>query len=457
MNDETLIGRLADWVLAFDAGKIPAEVVTQAKLLLLDTLGCAVAARDEETFEAAKSTVAEIGGAPQCTIIGTSERTSLPNAVLLNGTLIRALDMNDIYTGPRQNGHPSDNIAVALACAERQRSTGAEFLAAILLDYEMYCRFNDLTAPGGFWDHATVSGLVAPAIAGRLLQLSREKLAHAIAISAAHGITLSGVRSGQLSAAKNTANAIVAANGALATLLAQNGVTGPSEILDGPRGLARAVLPEGDLTPLLQPLKEPYRLMNVTIKAYPCIGTGQTTVAAAVKARSLIKDPLQDIQSISVRMAGVPFVKRQLADPQRRHPRTRETADHSFYYLAAVGLLDGGVTVAGFKQQRWLDADVNAMMERIAFVPDERLNAHMPGTFPCILELTLRGGETKIVEMIHAPGSVKNRMTRAQVEGKFRHNCVTALPRRQQDELIRQVMDLERLDSVVGLMENLRP
>jgi 2-methylcitrate dehydratase len=457
MSDEPLIRRLAKWVAAFDAGKIPADVIMQAKLLLLDTLGCAVAARQEQAFEAAFSTVAEIGGTSQCTIIGTRERTSLPNAVLLNGTLIRALDLNDIYTGPRQNGHPSDNIAVALAFAEWQRSTGAQLLNAILLDYEMYCRFNDLTDPGGFWDHATVSGLVAPAIAGRLLNLDTGKLADAMAISAAHGVTLSGVRSGQLSAAKNTANALVASNAALITLLAKNGLTGPSEILDGPRGLAKAVLPDADLTPLLRPVEAPYRLMNVTIKAYPCIGTGQTTVAAAVQARSLIKDPLRDIQSISVRMAGIPFVRRQLEDPQRRHPRTRETADHSFYYLAAAGLLDGGVTVAGFKKQRWLDADINELMERITFIPDERLNQHMPGTFPCVLEMTTRSGERKTVEMIHAPGSVKNRMTRAQVEAKFRNSCAAGLPEEQQGELILQVMDLERLDSVAALMKNLQP
>lgn len=394
MSDEPLIKQLANWVAAFDAGEMPAEVVTQAKLLLLDTVGCAVAARNEEAFEAMFSTVREIGGAPACTVIGTRERTSVPNAVLLNGTLIRALDLNDIYTGPRQHGgHPSDNIAVALAFAESQRSTGAELLAAILLDYEMYCGFNDLTDPGGFWDHATISGVVAPAIAGRLLKLDVNRLAHAIAISAAHGITLSGVRSGQLSAAKNTANALVASNGALATLLAKHGLTGPPDILDGPRGLAAAIWRGADLNALVRPVNKPYRLMDVTIKGYPCIGTGQTTVAAAGKARSMINNPLEDIESISVRMAGIPFVKRQVEDTQRRYPQTRETADHSFYYLAAAGLLDGGVTVAGFKKQRWLDADVKAMMDRISFIPDDRLNVHMPGTFPCVLELTMRSGE----------------------------------------------------------------
>jgi 2-methylcitrate dehydratase len=456
VSTEPLIKQLASWVVAFDAAKIPNNVVVQAKLLLLDAIGCALAAREEQAFEAALATVREIGGAPQCTVIGTRERASLPGAVLLNGALIRCLDLNDIYVGPRQNGHPSDNIAVALSFGESQRGTGAELLAAIVLGYEIYGRLEDLADPASPWDHVSVSSLVAPAMAGRMLKLDVDRLAHGMAISAAHGSTLSAVRSGQLSGAKNLANALVASNGALSTLLAKNGLTGPAEILESPRGLAKAVFAGADLGALVRPTEEPYRIMDVSIKAYPCIGTAQTAVAAAVTARSMINDPFMDIRSISIRMADVPFVKRQLEDTHRRYPRTRETADHSFYYLAAAGLLDGDVSVSGFKKERWLDADMKAMMERISISADDRLNVHVPGTFPCVLELTTQSGEIKTVEMIHAPGSVKNRMTEAEVEAKFCNSCGAALSKTQQDEVIRQVVNLEKLDSVASLMKNLQ-
>jgi hypothetical protein len=48
-------------------------------------------------------------------------------------------------------------------------------------------------------------------------------------------------------------------------------------------------------------------------------------------------------------------------------------------------------------------------------------------------------------------------MSRAQVEAKFRNSCAGGLPEKQQDEVIRQVMDVERLDSVAELMKNLQP
>jgi 2-methylcitrate dehydratase len=171
----------------------------------------------------------------------------------------------------------------------------------------------------------------------------------------------------------------------------------------------------------------------------------------------MVSDPSSQIKSVVIRMANIPFVKRQLEDIERRYPRTRETADHSFYYLTAVTLLDGAVTAAGFKKHRWLDADVKGMMERITIVADDALNARAAGTFPCVLEFVTHSSESRSIEMIHAPGSAKNRMSDTQVEAKFRHCCGTALPAARQDAVIEQVRNLEKLDSVASLMRNLQP
>jgi 2-methylcitrate dehydratase len=453
MHKPPLIAQLADWIVAFDAKKIPPEVTAHTKHLLLDTIGCALAAHEEEAFESALATVREIGGVPHCSVIGCTERTSLPNAVFLNGTLIRSLDANDIYIGPRLPGHPSDNIAVALSAAEREGRSGEELLAAIVIGYEIYGRFADLGNPGSLWDNVTLSGFVAPAIAGRLMQLSAAHLTHALAVGVAMNNTLSAVRSGQLSGAKNLADALVGCHAVFTTLLAKHGLTGPAEIIESPRGFAKAVFGGADLTPIVGPAAEPYRIMDVAIKAYPCIGTAQAIVAAAVKAREWVQDPAA-IAAVTLRLVDTPFINRQREDQERRYPRTRETADHSFYYLTAAGLMDGEVTVQGFKRQRWLDADMKALMERITITPDASLNAHT-GTFPCVLEVTLKSGARHEVAMIHAPGSVQNRMTQQQVEAKFCSNAAR-LSAAKQDEIIAWVRKTENRNSVAELMQLLR-
>src|SRR5215471_21741624 len=89
------IEKLAEWVLAIRAEDIRAATVGQAKLLILDTLGCGFAGFEEEGAGAVLQTLANMGGTPQCTVLGSTEKTSAPNAVLVNGSLMRMLDLND--------------------------------------------------------------------------------------------------------------------------------------------------------------------------------------------------------------------------------------------------------------------------------------------------------------------------------------------------------------------------
>ena len=136
------VEKLADWTLAIRTDDIPHATLQQAKLLLLDTIGCGYAALDEEASRAVIATMAEAGGAPQCTVIGSTSKTSAPGAVLLNGALVRILDLND-YVNTKSGqigGHPSDNIPVALAAAELAGASGRDVLAAIVVGYEIYGR-----------------------------------------------------------------------------------------------------------------------------------------------------------------------------------------------------------------------------------------------------------------------------------------------------------------------------
>src|SRR5262245_30509350 len=177
------IEQLADWVLAQRTQDIPAAVINQAKVLVLDTIGCGYAAYEEEATHAVLATLKDMGGAPQCTVIGSATKTNAPNAVLVNGSLIRILDLND-YVNTKSGqigGHPSDNIPVALAAAELSGSSGRDILAATVVGYEIYGRLKEAMADGSDWDGIMVSGFAAPAMAARLLGLDRVALANALA------------------------------------------------------------------------------------------------------------------------------------------------------------------------------------------------------------------------------------------------------------------------------------
>jgi hypothetical protein len=126
-------------------------------------------------------------------------------------------------------------------------------------------------------------------IAAGWMKLSSSQLSRA-AVGIANNNTLSAVRTGQLSGAKNLADAMVGCHAVFATLLAKHGLTGPAEIIEGPRGVAKTLFAGADLTPIVRPVAAPYRIMDVAIKAFPCIGTPRRR-RRRDQARELVQDP----------------------------------------------------------------------------------------------------------------------------------------------------------------------
>src|ERR1044072_7956822 len=90
----TLVQQMAGNVLGVADTAIPLEVVEHTKELILDSIGCALAAAEEPGFARASRVFAQLGGNPDCTVIGSARRVNLPQAVVLNRILIRALDFN---------------------------------------------------------------------------------------------------------------------------------------------------------------------------------------------------------------------------------------------------------------------------------------------------------------------------------------------------------------------------
>jgi 2-methylcitrate dehydratase len=444
------IEKLAAWALAPRVEDIPQPALTQAKLLLLDTIGCGYAALQEDSARAVLATSAELGGAPHCSVIGSAQKTSAPNAVLVNGALIRILDLNDYVTNPKGDigGHPSDNIPVALAAGEIADASGPEFLAAIVLGYELFGRSRNLMERDGGWDGVTISGLVAPAISGRLMRLDPQRLAHALALSAARAPTPLAVRHGAISAAKSLANALVAQNGMQATILAGHGVTGPLDLIESPFGLAPVFSRTDAVAPLTAPLGKETYIMRANIKVYPCLATGQAVVRAGIAlhtevARTLGGDAGR-LTRIRVSMADMPFLRRQKDDPGRINPTSREAADHSFNFLAAVALLDGTFGLAQFENERWNDPKVRAVMARLDIDVDTALNARAPGSFPCRMEATADDGTKLVADIPDPPGFSRQGLDANAVIRKFNEITAAHLDAPGRARIIEAVLQLDR-------------
>jgi 2-methylcitrate dehydratase len=99
--------KMAEFTDGLRYDDIPHDAIYEAKRFLLDSIGCALAATQNEDMQAMYRFTEKLGGTPEATVIGTGSKTNAPNAALMNGLLIRALDYNDIYW-VQDPSHPSD-------------------------------------------------------------------------------------------------------------------------------------------------------------------------------------------------------------------------------------------------------------------------------------------------------------------------------------------------------------
>jgi 2-methylcitrate dehydratase len=233
-----------------------------------------------------------------------------------------------------------------------------------------------------------------------------------------------------------------------ATILAGHGVTGPLDLIENPFGLAPVFSRAEAVAPLTAPLGEETYIMRANIKAYPCLATGQAIVAAGIAlhaevARALGGD-VGRLARIRVTMADMPFLRRQKDDPGRIDPTSREAADHSFNFLAAVALLDGTFGLAQFENERWNDPKVRAVMERLEIGVDAALNARAPGSFPCRMEATADDGTKLVADIPDPPGFSRHGLDADAVIRKFNDVSAAHLGAPGRARIVKAVLGLDR-------------
>jgi len=453
------VAELAAWTLRTDDAYVSDLALRQAELIMLDSIACAYAACDAGSPRRVAELVQELGGAPTCTAIGHPFRTSVLNATLLNCALVRSLDFNDVQFIIKEGklhigGHCSDSLAAALAVGEMLGSSGRDVLTTIIMGYELFRRLRNLMPLASVWDGTSASGMVTAAMAGRLLGLDATRQSHALALAGARSVVPSIVRYGELSGAKNMTGAFTAQQGVQAALLAAKGMTGPLQILDHEWGLQAVFDPTRGLSGLWAPIEDPLYILSSHVKTFACIGTAQSEIVAALEAHAKLGGRVDRIEAIDVTMADLPIIRKQQAEVPRLRPSTRETADHSFPFLAAVVLMDGELTPKQFAAARWNEPATKALTAKVRLAVSRELGARAPGAMPCRIEVHLVGGERIETECLFPPGhSFPDRgLNDGPVVEKFIAITGDTMNREHQKRLIDRLLGLRDRASVAPVI-----
>lgn len=274
----------------------PEPVRRQARLCILDTVGCMIAGT--RTDEARLILQCEpLDDGTTVTVPGTAHRRSLAAAIRVNGYLGDVLELNDLIGGHASIG----NVTAALALAEAGGESGAALLEAVMRGIEVTARVYGAVYPAlkrftevGLVPVGIPSSIGSAAAASRLLKLDVERTFHAMAIAGSlAGWCPAEVVFGDGGTVKPMLfGAQPGATGATAAFYARQGMKGPPRLLESKLGYFATSSNHPRLDDA--PWREAWALARPRRKLHACCGYLHSAVDAMGKLRAEVGHAIED-------------------------------------------------------------------------------------------------------------------------------------------------------------------
>jgi 2-methylcitrate dehydratase len=413
----TQVQALAKYAARASFADLSAESRRQLPIHILDSLGCCIAALGAGPVQACREQVAEFGGTEPCALIGGGQANPI-YAAFWHTALVRYVDFMDNFLAPTETCHTADNFGVALTIAAYVGASGRDLMLGVALGYTVQSRFVDHAnfMSSGF-DHTSQLAFSHNAAAGRLLGLSEQQIAHAIAMAAVSDASFAVVRAKPLSQWKGLASAQSALGSMNTLFLARRGVEGPLQVIEGPLGIDHLLRMRINI----DWDKQGYEgVVESTIKKYNSMIHTQSAVHCMVELAKQNKIDTAKVISIEAEVfqLAYDFAGGGLYGVDKVI-QTKEQADHSLPYLLAVALLDGDVMPAQFKPERIIKPDVQNLLKKVSVRPNQEFTELYPQKMPAKITVRLQDGKVIEHEVQAYPGLASDPFTWEDSAEKF--------------------------------------
>ncbi|WP_042876678.1 MmgE/PrpD family protein [Cupriavidus necator] len=356
--------------------RLPAAVVTQAKLCILDTIGCIVAgmqAEESRLVAGPSATSAQAGD--QASVFVHGSKMPIAAAVVANGYAGDILELNDLIGGHASIGC----VTAAVATAEAVGASGRQLIEAVVRAIELTSAVYTAVYPSlkpysevGLTPVGLPSSVGAAAGVAHLRGLDDDQTRHALAISGALAgwcpaeviFRQGGTVKPMLFGAQPAATAVTAVQ------YASRGMTGPLQLLDGDLGYFSTVSESGRQNTSVS--LENWALLAPRRKLHACCGYIHSAVDALAALRRGWQGDLAECD-IEVRLPA--YVHEAVAKTEP--PCTANEARFDIRYCLALAACGFDVIRPGHSLdlRQYLDRpDVRAVMRSIVAVADPSLN-----------------------------------------------------------------------------------
>jgi 2-methylcitrate dehydratase PrpD len=442
-----ITGQLAQYMANARQRSLPLEVAQAGKHRILDSLGAIVSGSRLKAGELAIRYVRLQGGVPESSVLATDITTSAVNAALANGMFGHADETDDFE--PVTKAHPGCSVVpAALAMAEREGSSGEEFLRAVVLGYDVCCRFllalgPDLLRGSHRSAEGTGSTMGCTAAAASLAKLDQAGMRYALSYAAQQvsGIW-SWVRDSEHVEKAFDFAGMGARNGVTAAIMVQTGFSGVWDVLEGEHNVLEALSPSPKPSEMVKDLGSHFFVIETAIKPYPVGYPIQSALDAFFALRRQHNLTVENVEHITIR----------LPEDGARIVNNRSMPDVNCQHMVAMALVDGKVTFASTRSyQRMSDPAVLEMKERVNLVADPTLmNPEAPRSAK--VEVVLKDGRTLNHFTPHAYGTKQNPMDSESLNTKVRDLMEPVLGQSRTEGVIDRLNTLEGVANVQELL-----
>lgn len=440
---ETAAEILADHFVGLKAGSIPDKHMNDAKTLVRDYMGVAVGGSRTSSARIAARFAEDNGGKAEATLIGHGGKVPAVHAAFANAIASHSIELDDVDILALYHFSPPV-VSAALAAAEASKSSGEEFVAAVVAGCEMMARVSNATnfslRNRGFHSTPTCGVFGATIAAARLMRLDRDQTVSALGLAGAQASGLMEMYGPSMQKRFNPGPA--ARNGITSAAMAKLGYTGAATIFEGERGFCKVFTDEYDVAALTKNLGTEFPI-HIEYKPYSCARPIHNAIDTALAVRAQLKEPVSAITSMHMRRHPA-WAHYHL----NTHPATYHEAQVSLPYSVAIALLEGSALPPQYQNDKLKNPEVLRLSEMLVVTPDESL----PRGVSCAIEVKTKGGAVLTAQVDHPRGSIANPMSESDMSQKMHLLGDPVLGEKGVDTLASLIAEVERLPNIDGLV-----
>jgi 2-methylcitrate dehydratase PrpD len=443
--------RLAEFSSSYTYSHLPPRTIQITKDVILDTLGALFAAWPDRhpVSRIIGDFARNMGGSPECTILGRDFKAPAASAALVNGTMGYAADIEG--GGAARMHAAACFVPTALVMGERQSISGKEFMAALALAYDIAGRVSDAAStphayPHSFHPTAVFTTFGAAAITGLCLKLNPASFVNAYGLAGSVAGGLIAWVDDPTEHSRSYGVGVAARNGVTAGLLAEMGFGGPGGIFDPMKyniydAFSGSFQPES----LDRGLGSEFYIENQDgFKQYPCCGdihTGLDALLAILSEQNIQADEIAEICHL------VKETRRPVID-------NNPLKSHNAQYILSIAAVDRQIRWDDFLRDRRLEPAIGSIYQKTRLVGTAELEIS-PSAAPAIVEVRTADGRVFSKRAEYRKGHSENPLSKAELEAKFLKLAEPTVGEAQGREIISLVRNMEEVDDIrrlIGLM-----